>query len=244
MALLGSFLGGAALQAVEVGATREQVTAAYGEPAGVVHQGHKEVLNYSDRVVVMENGRVAANTPRSSKESYITTIPAKPIEWLEDLGAASAKAEKEKKQILVLFWGESKEPWVAAFQRGFVTNHAFLRRLQSEYVFLRLPVGKEPPANAGMNEVNAHKKAEELRARAIGDSPVPALAVVSADTRKARMVPLTGIEKATDRIEFFTSRALEKSKSSPMSVASIPGKILIIAGGMAVAGVLLFRKRT
>lgn len=230
------------------GASRPEVEARYGRPSGVVQVGDRQILTYADRTVTLEAERVVedlshAGPGAAPRHSYVTTIPAKPVEWLTSYDQARKEADREGKRLLVLFWGETLPAWAPAFERAVVENHGLLRRLRTEFVLLKLHFPPAPQEEAGLNAIDAQKRADDLRTRAVGKAPLPGLAIVSADGRKVSPVSLEGAPQATDRLEFFTTRALERAKSGPTLTASLPAKALLLGAGVVSAVFILLRRK-
>jgi hypothetical protein len=178
------------------GATREDVLSAYGWPTGQSQAGTKEILNYPQGQVVLENGkveRVAFNMnmpwPAPRPRPGHMKIEVKPENasefWLTRFPAATAEASRRNARILALFTGSDWSPPSKAFVDEVAFHPDFIAAFMGDHVFLRL----DYPTRAVLSpELKAQNT--ELRER-YGVTTYPALLVLTPSGELAQAVDLT-----------------------------------------------------
>lgn len=137
--------------AVGPGATREEVINAYGWPSGQSQSGAREVLNYPQGKVTLEQGRVervdfsmnvpwpaprprpAAPSPTSAKKGDA------PVDfWVTSFDEASREASRRNARILALFTGSDWSPASRQFSDEVEFHPDFINAFTGDFVFLRL----------------------------------------------------------------------------------------------------------
>jgi len=169
------------------GATKEAVIDAYGWPTGQSISGTKEILNYPQGQVTLENGRVEkldfstkqpwpAPRPRPGPPTATTVKkPEAPVDfWLSKYEDAVNEARRRRARILVLFSGPDWSPGSKQFQTDVEFHPDFVNAFTADFVFLRLEFATRSPIAPELREQNSRLR--EL----YGVTTYPALMVISA----------------------------------------------------------------
>ena len=194
VAAVGWLRGADSRPVVGPGATKEEVITAYGWPNGQSQLGSKEILNYPQGSVTLENGLVErvdfstkvpwpAPRPRPGTEvpPAKTAAPQPPKNttesgfdpWTTSLPLAMAQADKQGALILAVFTGSDWSPPSRRFINEVATHPDFVNPLRGDFVFLKLDFPTRVALPAELRTQN-----EELRARS-GVTTYPALVVLS-----------------------------------------------------------------
>ncbi len=203
VALVLAALGGARAAdpirpVVGPGATKDEAINAYGWPTGQSHLGTKEILNYPQGSITLENGKVErvdfstsapwpAPRPRPGAPTATTgkSAAAKNFDpWTTSFPDAVAQAAKQHAHILAAFVGSDWSPPSKRFLDEVATHPDFVNGLMGDFVFLKLdfPTRLAQPAEL-------KKQNEELRARC-AVTTYPALIVISARGEPIAVVDL------------------------------------------------------
>ncbi len=168
------------------GATKDAVIDAYGWPTGQSQSGVKEILNYPQGQVTLENGRVEkvdfsmkvpwpAPRPRPGGPTATTVKkPDAPADfWMKKYEDAVAEAKRRRARILVLFTGPDWSPGSKQFQSDVEYHPDFVNTFAGDYVFLRLEFVTRTALAPELREQN--NRLREL----YGVTTYPALIVIS-----------------------------------------------------------------
>ena len=145
-AALLTFAAGAARGAdtrpvVGPGATKDEVINAYGWPNGQSQLGTKEILNYTQGSVTLENGRVERvdfsptipwQAPRPRPGSAPQAPKLKPVvsgfdPWTTSLATAMTEADRQHARILAAFTGSDWSPPSKRFLDEVATHPDFVQ---------------------------------------------------------------------------------------------------------------------
>ena len=170
------------------GATKEAVIDAYGWPTGQSVSGTKEILNYPQGQVTLENGRVEkvdfsmkmawpAPRPRPGPPSATTVKkPEAPVDfWLTNFDDAVREAKRRRARILALFTGPDWSPGSKQFHEEVEFHPDFVNAFTGDFVFLRLEFANRAPITPELRDQN-----NRLRER-YGVTTYPALIVLGTD---------------------------------------------------------------
>ena len=200
VAFVAALLAGAAnpQPVVGPGATRDDVIAAYGWPTGQSRSGTKEIFNYPQGQVTLENGRVErvdfsisvqwpAPRPRPGPASPTTVRKGEtPVDfWLASFDEAAHVALERHARILALFTGSDWSPPSKQFHDEVELHPDFVNAFTGDFVFLRLDFASRAPVPAAVREQNA-----VLRTR-YGVTTYPSLLVLSPAGTLVAQVDLT-----------------------------------------------------
>lgn len=190
--------GAEAQPAVGPGANREEVLQTYGWPTGQSRLGAREILNYPQGRVTLEDDRVQrvdfsaklpwpAPRPRPAAASPVSGKKAEASVdlWIEDFGEAVGEATSRGGQILALFTGRDWSPASRRFHEQVATHPEFVDALADNFVFLRLDFPTRVPLAPKLREQN-----DRLRATH-GVTVYPTLLVLSAAGEALAMVDLS-----------------------------------------------------
>jgi hypothetical protein len=146
---------------VELGATREEVISAHGQPAGESQMGTRHVLSYPQGQVTLENGRVVRVEPLSkgAKAPRKPPVPAAPVSppvpgggpdgpWLSDFESAAKVAVQRNVPILAVFRGPDDLAAGRVFLEEVALHPEFAATFADDYVLLR----GDAPARTAQNE--------------------------------------------------------------------------------------------
>ncbi len=169
------------------GATKEEVIELYGWPTGQSKAGNKEILNYPQGLVILENGRVdrvnfSPNIPWGPPRPRPGTVAPAPKKteqvadfWLTNFAAATQAAAARGGRVLVLFNGSDWSPAGRRFADEVALHPEFQTAFAADFVFLRLDYATRVQLPAELREQNA-----KLRER-YGVTVYPTLLVLRAD---------------------------------------------------------------
>lgn len=181
------------------GATRDVVIAAYGRPTGQSKLGSKEILNYSQGQVVLDDGRVVKvdfrnGAPKSPAMGGGVTGAARPTVppaavprkegWVMEYDDALRESAQRHVPILVWFAGSDWSPASRQFEDEVASQPEFSRALGAGYVFLRVDL---PAHNA--DQATSHASNYKLRER-LGVTVYPALLVLAETGEKLAKIEL------------------------------------------------------
>ena len=192
-------------KAVTRGATRDEVIAAFGRPSGQTKAANIEILQFSDRQVRLENGRVARitlrTTPKATKAA--PTGPDAPTAggavapqpapsdspfaaaWLSNFETALQDAARRDAVILALFTSSDASPSARQFQKEIVLHPEFVNAFRARYVLLNV----DYPARGDMTS-EAREQDDRLRERYDVGS-LPALRLISSAGEKLAAVAIS-----------------------------------------------------
>jgi hypothetical protein len=149
------------------GASKEDVISAYGWPNGQSHSGTKEILNYAQGDVVLENGRVERvnfspdvpwQTPRprpAAPTASTRKVPDTPVDyWLTNYDEAIADAERRHSRILILFTGSDWSPASREFHEQVEFHPDFVNAFAGDFVFVKLDYPRGAPVPAKISDEN------------------------------------------------------------------------------------------
>ena len=180
------------------GATKDDVLNAYGWPTGQSQLGTKEILNYPQGSITLENGRVErvdfspnvpwpAPRPRPGTPSAaeVKNAEAKSFDpWTTSFADAVALAAKQHARILAAFVGSDWSPPSKRFIDEVATHPDFVNGFMGDFVFLKLDFPTRIALPAELKKQN-----EDLRARC-GVTTYPALIVISSSGDPVAVVNL------------------------------------------------------
>lgn len=177
----GPGLGGAEPSpAVGVGASRDAVLAAYGQPVLQSRLGPREILKYAQGQVTLEDGRVVRLEFKSGEPPRPPALPANRVAvvtpatdasgWTGDFELASREATRRSAPLLVWFSGSDWSGPSRQFREEVALHADFAATFQSRYVLLRVDL---PDHNGTPRDPHAR-----LRER-LGVTVYPTLLVLS-----------------------------------------------------------------
>lgn len=182
------------------GATKDAVIDAYGWPSGQSQAGAREILNYPQGQVFLENGRVErvdfnpaipwpAPRPRPGPPSASTAKKGEPALdlWGQDFAAALREADRRRARILALFTGSDWSPGSRQFLDEVAFQPEFVNEVTGDFVLLRLDYPTRTPIAPELRDQNAR-----LRER-YGVTTYPALRVLSAGGHAVATVDLDAL---------------------------------------------------
>lgn len=149
------------------GATKDEVIDLYGWPTGQSKAGTKEILNYPQGQVILENGRVdrvnfSPNLPWGPprpRPGTVSPAPKKPEQvadfWLTSFAAATQAAAARGVRILALFNGADWSPASRRFAEEVALHPEFQTAFAADFVFLRLDYTTRVQLPAELREQNA-----------------------------------------------------------------------------------------
>ncbi len=150
------------------GATKDEVIDLYGWPTGQSKAGAKEILNYPQGQVILENGRVDRvnfspnipwGPPRPRPGTVAPAAPKKPEQvadfWLTNFAAATQTAATRGVRILALFNGSDWSPASRRFADEVALHPEFQTAFAADFVFLRLDYATRVQLPADLREQNA-----------------------------------------------------------------------------------------
>jgi hypothetical protein len=181
------------------GATKEEAIDAYGWPTGQSQLGTKEILNYPQGSITLENGRVErvdfstkipwpAPRPRpgTPAEAAAKRAEARSFDpWTTSFPDAVAQARKQHAHILAAFVGSDWSPPSQRFLAEVATHPDFVNGLMGDFVFLKLDFPTRVALPAALKQQN-----DDLRARC-SVTTYPALVVLSTRGDPVAVVNLT-----------------------------------------------------
>ena len=232
--------------AADIGLTRTEIVAKYGEPLGSMNAGTKDILTYANGKITLESGRVTRSTIREESETETSerksvpsnsnvTISRSSPKWIDDLEAAKTEARKSGKKILALFWAPSADlhcPWAPSFDRFVMNNPAFLSQLDADYVLFRFMYATSS-GEITMEQGRALQRAHDFKIACVGNAPIPAMAVVSADGRRSTKVEMDNVLAAKGGMQAFVTTALKNASSkTPATHNTSFNKFLLLTGGI------------
>jgi hypothetical protein len=131
---------------VELGATREEVISAHGQPAGESQKGTRNVLSYPQGQVTLEGGRVVrveplakgVKAPRKSPALAAPVLPRVPAggPWFLDFESAAKSAVVRQVPILAVFRGPDDLAAGRAFLAEVALHPEFVATFSGDYVLL------------------------------------------------------------------------------------------------------------
>lgn len=149
------------------GATKDDVINAYGWPNGQSQSGNKEILNYNQGDVELEDGRVVRvnfspdvpwQTPRprppAATASTRKTAEAPVDYWLTNFSAALAEAQKRHVRILALFTGSDWSPASREIHDQVEYHPDFVNAFAGDFVFVELDFPRGAPVPAKISDEN------------------------------------------------------------------------------------------
>ncbi len=147
------------------GATKEDVIDAYGWPNGQSQSGTKEILNYTQGDVVLENGRVErvnfspdvpwqAPRPRPGPATTSTRkTPEAPVDyWLTDFPRSLAEAQRRHVRILALFTGSDWSPASRELHEQVEYHPDFVNAFAGDFVLVKLDFPRGSPVPATISD--------------------------------------------------------------------------------------------
>jgi hypothetical protein len=159
--------GNDAKPVVGPGASKEDVINAYGWPNGQSQSGTKEILNYTQGDVVLENGRVErvnfspdvpwqSPRPRPAAPTASTRkVPETPVDyWLTNYDEAIADAQRRHSRILILFTGSDWSPASREFHEQVEFHPDFVNAFAGDFVFVKLDYPRGSPVPAKISDEN------------------------------------------------------------------------------------------
>lgn len=170
------------------GATKDDVINAYGWPNGQSQSGTKEIFNYAQGSVTLDNGRVERvdflpNVPWQTPKPRPGATSAAPAAtkaatvgfdpWTTSFPDAAARAEKQHARILALFTGSDWSPPSKKFLEEVATHPDFVNPLLTDFIFLKVDFPTRVALSAELKKQN-----EDLRARC-GVTTYPSLVVLA-----------------------------------------------------------------
>lgn len=196
--------GGEGLRATDAkpvlgpGATKEQVLSAYGWPTGHSKLGAREILNYPQGKVTLENGRVqrvdfktnipwGPPRPRPGPPSPTSAgkVTASVGGWIVGFDQAAHESARRNVPILALFTGSDWSPGSKLFQDEVAWHPEFLSTFGDAYVFLQVDFPNRIPVALTVREQNVR-----LRER-YGVTVYPTLLLIAATGEKMAVIDLT-----------------------------------------------------
>lgn len=242
------------------GATKEAVIDAYGWPTGQSISGTKEVLNYPQGQVTLENGRVekvdfsmkAAWPPPRPRPGPPTATSVKKPEaqvdfWQTNYEQAVSEARRRRARILVLFTGPDWSPGSKQFQTDVEFHPDFINAFAGDFVFLRLEFATRSPIAPELREQN--NRLREL----YGVTTYPSLIVVSAsgtllgaadlvktregDTYRARVI--AAVREVRDLLALRPPEPLTPPAPAPAVAEAAPAPASSSVGALALGSSLL-----
>lgn len=261
--------------AIAAGASRADVIAKFGKPKSAVQVGSREVLLFEAGKVTLVNGQLrtfepAAVEPTEANPVEITAIKPDPVggtyteirvaqgRWLTKLDEAKAAAAQDGKRILFLVTGDmSVCPAGVRFNRLVASGSSFARTMSSNYVLLLLDIsalGNSPDnpieiGSAAHKEFLRTMESVGLREQVFKSDTIPAMAILSPDTRTATVVD---IEQATsiagyDDMLNVTKRSIQEAEKVPLKPFGSSLSVLrwqhIAIGLVALVGLMTMIKR-
>ncbi len=258
-----AFAAAPAKPVVGPGATKDQVIDAYGWPNGSSQMGTKEVLNYSQGRVTLENGKVERvdfspdvpwQTPKPRPGTIVVPTKADtPVDfWMTDYEAARREADARKARILALFTGSDWSPASRKFQNEVALNEDFANAFIGQFVFLKLDF----PTRIAQSDAEKAQNAA-LRER-YHVTTYPSLLVLSPDGFEVGRVDLAKVQdgdayrpqimSAIATVQEFAKRAVPGTapvvvdpspaaggNGSSVGTDAAPGTAAEAAGGSAAA---------
>lgn len=248
------------------GATKDAVIDAYGWPTGQAVSGTKEILNYPQGQVTLENGRVEKvdfsmkmawppPRPRPGPPTATTVKkPESPVDfWLTNYEQAVAEAKRRRARILVLFTGPDWSPGSKQFQTDVEYHPDFVNAFTGDFVFLRLEFATRSPISTELRDQN-----NRLRER-YGVTTYPALIVITSSGAPIGAVDLTkpqpgetyrdrviaAVREVRDLLALrppepvATADAVAVQAATPEPVAAPAGGLLALGASLGSAGWLL-----
>lgn len=136
----------------EVGMTRDELIARYGDPVSSMKVGDREVASFSSGKVVLQEGKVVSCdfSTRASESGVagktISVVPMQRDGWITDFVQAKVLARDTKRKLLVLFTGSTWCPACIRFERVVGSSPRFIQAAQKNYVLVKLdyPRGELP----------------------------------------------------------------------------------------------------
>lgn len=149
------------------GATKDDVIKAYGWPNGQSQSGTKEILNYNQGDVELEDGRVVRvnfspdvpwQTPRprpAAATASTRKTPEAPVDyWMTNFSDALAEAHKRHVRILALFTGSDWSPASRELHEQVEYHPDFVNAFAGDFVFVRLDFPRGTPVPATISDEN------------------------------------------------------------------------------------------
>lgn len=250
---------------IHIGASRADVITQFGEPAGQVNMGSKEILTYPEGRIILEYGRVkgsettttvvapvaakssSANAPR---EKLRSAAPG----WINNFEEAKKQAMAQDKPILYLLTGNMDRcPWGKQFNASIQTGDGFVRKASPEFVLLRISMSeiKAPDGNVTLEELKRWEfemnEFARLRKEIFATDIVPSLAVLSPDASQSVEVDMSRAQQAKDMLAYTWAAVLaaKEAPKKPVAKATAIGsrKLNFVYIGIAIVVIGLIAKR-
>ncbi|HYP16001.1 MAG TPA: thioredoxin family protein [Opitutus sp.] len=213
---------------VGIGATRDEVLAAYGWPSGQSQSGGKEIFTYPQGQVVLQDGvvekmdfspNVAWPNPKPRPPPpTASTAPAKPPPpsmiaapgdaWLTDYSEARREAQRRAVDILALFTGTDWSPPCKKFELEVARQPEFLKAVGEDFVLLRLDFLTHTELPAELREQNTGLREH------FAVTSYPTLLMLTADGREISRVNLAKTRAESTYVGQVIA-AVEEAKPKP-----------------------------
>jgi thiol-disulfide isomerase/thioredoxin len=251
--LLGLTFANVASGELAVGATRDEVEAAYGKPKGTTQIGTREILSYAEGRVYLDQGHLvksdfadgvapngdamptsAGNAPAETTTHRATTTVTSSARdgWYTDFDAARAAAKEQHKNVLALFTGSDWCPPCMEFERTVAHNPRFLQAAQEKFVlvFLDYPHSKPQP--------EAVRQKNDALARRYNIEGFPTLLAIGADGTKIKLVSL-GLPASGELVQSMITLV---EQASPAAVTKSRIQLFALFGAGLVAFIWWLKK--
>lgn len=123
--VFASLLAALSAAAVEIGQPYDRLVEEIGLPAGRIERNGVVFLNYTDRTIVLRDGRVVEVKAPPRQTSAVTITIGEPGEWLTDPVAAMALAKQERRYVMLVFTNPEESPASKALERELLANKEF-----------------------------------------------------------------------------------------------------------------------
>lgn len=207
------------------GATKAEVLDSYGRPTGQSRGGGKEILNYPQGQVILENDRV-------ERLNFAPTGPAPAASasssWLVSFDEALREAARRNVNVLALFTGYDWSPASRRFQDEVANQADFLNAFSRDHVLLRLDFPMRTPISSEEREQN-----EKLRAR-YGVTSYPTLLVLAASGERLREIDLTA-SRVDEAYRARLRAAVQELRAPAPAPAASAESVPAPAGGLPAA---------
>jgi thiol-disulfide isomerase/thioredoxin len=154
----------------DIGLTRDEAVARFGEPRSVLSAGSREILTYPFGSVILDNGRVsrtqwtgtppglkpapAAPAPAPTPAAVAKPAPPPPEDWTTNFQEAGERALATHRRLLVLFTGSDWCPACQQFESQVAHDKDFMDYVRLRFVLVKLDFPRESAQSAVLRSQN------------------------------------------------------------------------------------------
>lgn len=197
----------------EVGMTRDELIARYGDPLSSMTVGDREIASYDSGKVVLRDGKVlscdfgAKVSTSKPVESRATPAIVPQMGWLTDFEQAKAQAGATRRKMLVLFTGSTWCPACIRFEQVIGRSPQFLQAAQKNFVLVKLdfprellPLNNKNQQLAERYGITGYPTLISMRADGQGESQVDVFAALNKPQEEVdTMIGLLGAESGAKK---------------------------------------------